>query len=228
MGEEVYLTYSKCSDTFIKAEVPRGLSPGYYSLQVINPDGQIGLLENAFEVTVSGTVQEIGISLFRGFNLLGICFYPDQTCSSAYSLFRNYFLPEEVDHITDPITKSIVYWEGAEPAGTDFELQSRKAYPVFIKNEKKDLYLTAIPNTVSLELSEGRNFVGPFPVENYTAFMMLIEESDSDIKIVSITRYNREKGKWEEAYRHNQFPAGADFNMEPGEGYIIDCRKTEI
>ncbi|MEJ2430627.1 MAG: hypothetical protein P8075_17170, partial [Deltaproteobacteria bacterium] len=59
------------------------------------------------------------------------------------------------------------------------------------------------------------------PLTSYGLLLYLKEQAGGSTVVDSVKRYNKETGKWDTASWFSQQPAGDDFPIEPGNGYLI-------
>jgi len=170
----------------------------------------------------------IDIMLYSGFNIFG---YPLSVPTTSYDLLAVLGDITEIEKIlvydNAAGSYSTAYYEGSVPAGDYVDIGYGDGIIVYSKGDKTvSLNPTVLPHNsyvecLAVDLNAGLNVVTfPCVPVGLTSFQLLQAIGD-DTMVSSIQRYNEGEGQFETTVYHNGQPAGVDFPVAAGEGYLI-------
>jgi len=170
----------------------------------------------------------IDIMLHSGFNIFG---YPLSVPTTSYDLLAVLGDITEIEKIlvydNASGSYSTAYYDGAVPAGDYVDIGYGDGIIVYSKGDKTvSLNPTVLPHNsyvecLAVDLNAGLNVVTfPCVPVGLTSFQLLQAIGD-DTMVSSIQRYNEGEGQFETTVYHNGQPAGVDFPVAAGEGYLI-------
>ena len=170
----------------------------------------------------------IDIMLHSGFNIFG---YPLSVPTTSYDLLAVLGDETEIEKILvydrAAGSYSTTYYDGAVPAGDYVDIGYGDGIIVYSKGDKTVSFNpTELPHNsyvecVAVDLNAGLNVVTfPCVPAGLTSFQ-LIADLGGEATVSSIQRYNEGKGQFETTVYHTGQPAGVDFPVVAGEGYLI-------
>ncbi|MBN2374306.1 hypothetical protein JXL19_11025 [bacterium] len=166
------------------------------------------------------------IRLREGINLISIPMNLGGAISS-YDFLNNYFDSSENVHLScyDSETGiwNISYIDGMT-TGNPFDLDWQKGYILTISNDKTVQLTGDAPIETKIDLLSGHNFVSSFISDQSPLFSHEILKSLDPNRqtFSSVSKYDNVSGKWQAGYWFFGRPAGKDFIVMQGEGYMID------
>src|SRR3990172_560750 len=176
----------------------------------------------------------IDIMLHSGFNIFG---YPLSVPTTSYDLLAVLGDITEIEKIlvydNAAGSYSTTYYEGSVPAGDYADIGYGDGIIVYSKGDKTVSFNpTELPHNsyvecLAVDLNAGLNVVTfPCVPAGLTSFQLL-EDLGGETAVNSIQRYNEGEGQFETAVYHNGQPAGVDFPVVAGEGYLIYMKKKK-
>lgn len=170
----------------------------------------------------------INIMLHSGFNIFG---YPLSAPATSYELLAGLGDSTEIDKILVYDTAAGIYrttyYDAGNPAGDNVAIGHGDGIIIYSMVDKSVSFNPTVrPHNsyvecVDVDLNAGLNVVTfPCVPAGYTAFQLL-QAIGNDTVVSSIQRYNEGKGQFESAVYHDGQPAGVDFTVVAGEGYLI-------
>jgi len=175
---------------------------------------------------ITNTIEVPGVSrvLLPGFNLFA---YPVTvpTGMQAYDLLQALGSATEITSIDrfNPATGTFErasYVDG-NPAGVNFGITRGEGYIVHSLMQKT-LGFTGNSNCPNLNLGTGLNLIGvPCPPAGYSAFDLL-QSLGQEFEVASVKRFNPDTQSYEVASYQGSVPAGTDFPIANGEGYLAE------
>ena len=146
---------------------------------------------------------------------------------SSYDFLNIYFDSNEKVQFScyDPDAGlwQVSYLDGG-PNGESFDLDWLKGYILTVSNDKTIQLTGDAPNEATIDLLAGHNIVSSF-ISDQGALSSheVLESVDPNRQISSsVLKYNTVSGKWQTGYWFFGRPAGTNFNVMQGEGYVID------
>ena len=199
-----------------------GHTYGFYSIATDN----VGNVEEAPSepdtVTTVQTNESLSVELFPGFNLVAA---PTDTASipDAYSLL-SLIGSEDVDKVVkydrlQDIVREAYFTQEGVIAGDNFPLTPGEALIIYAKRNM----IIAIPGDgcPAFSLTTGINWVATLCEPVYANAFDLLQAIGDEAIVSSIQRFNPDTGMFETAGYYNNQPAGVNFPIRAGEGYII-------
>lgn len=177
---------------------------------------------------VNSVPVNIDITLHNGFNIFG---YPVSAPATSYELLTMLGDDTEIDRILvyDRASGSYrtTYYSASAPAGDNAAIGHGDGIIIYSLVGKSVSFNPAVRphnsyvDCVAVDLNAGLN-VMTFPCvpAGLTAFQLLQAIGD-DTLVSSIQRYDDGDGRFETVIYHNGQPAGVDFPVMAGEGYLI-------
>ncbi|MBI2329898.1 hypothetical protein HYU94_00715 [Candidatus Daviesbacteria bacterium] len=219
------ITVTKGSDAAIPIKVKQGsgkvekdqgaITTNKVSIAVMSDDGKEVLPWAGLSVTLTKAVQEKGINLNNGWNLVTLTALPAQamTASTLISeIAKQGGYATTVSSLENGFWKSYVVRAGKTYSGEDFGIEPGKAY--FVKSEKKSTFTFAGQNFVApvkLKLASGWNAVGlPKTSKAYKA---------ADLPVGSAARW--ESGLWDTLVKKQNENFGENFAIANNRGYLV-------
>lgn len=175
----------------------------------------------------------IDIMLHSGFNIFG---YPVSASTSSYDLLSMLGDDSEIEKIMvyDKASGSYktTWYEAASPAGDDVAVGYGDGIIVYSKADKTASFNPSVHpgnsyiECVTVDLNAGLNVV-TFPcVPAGISGYQLLQAIGDDTIVSSLQRYNKGSGLFETAFYHNGQPAGVDFPLAAGEGYLLYMKQA--
>ncbi len=170
----------------------------------------------------------IDIMLHTGFNIFG---YPVSAPTTSYDLLTGLGDETEIEKILvyDMASGSYrtTYYDASAPGGDNVVIGHGDGIIIYSKVDKSVSFNPAVlPHNsyvecVAVDLNAGLNVITfPCVPAGLTAFQLLQAIGD-DTMVSSIQRYDEGDGRFETAVYHNGQPAGVDFPVMAGKGYLI-------
>ena len=169
-------------------------------------------------------VPDILLNLHSGFNLIGAPLNPDPPLTST-SLLEQFVSANSSIARFDTASRTVetTLRANGSTSGTIFSVSAQEGYWVHVGQDQQFLWTGSFTET-SLDLFIGLNVV-TFPSSPLGLTSSLLLQNLGDPQTVaSVQRFNPVAGRYESiTYVDNQ-PAGNDFLIQPGEGYLVSMK----
>ncbi|MEW5804506.1 MAG: hypothetical protein AB1847_20630 [bacterium] len=108
-----------------------------------------------------------------------------------------------------------------------FPMASGKGYAIYMKRNETLDFPIPMANP-AIDLKKGQNWVGiPSPSSGYTAYMMLQDMGCAE-DVASIRCFDPSSGRWKTAYWKQNRPAGDNFPIRSGQGYLVNMIRDKL
>lgn len=173
--------------------------------------------------------------LHSGFNIFG---YPVSAPTTSYDLLAGLGDDTEIEKILvyDKASGSYrtTYYDTSATAGDNVAIGYGDGIIIYSKVNKSVSFNPSVRprnsyvECVAVDLNAGLNVI-TFPcVPTGLSSFQLLQDIGDDTMVSSIQRYNESEGQFETAVYHNGQPAGVDFPVAAGEGYLIYMKQEVL
>ncbi len=184
-------------------------------------------------MNVNSVPVNIDITLHSGFNIFG---YPVSAPTTSYDLLSVLGDDTEIEKILvyDKAAGSYrtTYYDASALAGDNAAIGHGDGIIIYSRVNKSVSFNPAVRprnsyvECVAVDLNAGLNVITfPCVPAGLTSFQILQAIGD-DTMVSSIQRYNEGEGQFETTVYHNGQPAGVDFTVVAGEGYLIYMKQN--